>query len=302
MDLRKKYIASINRVIDYISNNLTQELSLETLSAVAGFSPFHFHRLFKAFMNETLNAYIKRIRLEKAIYYLSVNADMSVTEIAYQCGFSSAQAMARDFQKQYNKTPSDYRKICNSDSKNWKDQLQALYYDEHITKEKGGELDMNVKVQDMPEMHIAYVRHIGPYKGDSKLFEGLFNTLMGWAGPRGLFVPQKTKILTVYYDDPHVTDEKKLRVDAAITIDEGVEVEGEIGKSTIPTGKYAIASFGKLGSDEYEQAWNQLYKEWLPESGYQPADGPCYENYLSDPKQDPDGKCDTQICIPVKPA
>jgi len=63
---QKEYIHRINRVIDYIEKNLDQDLGLEKLSEVAHFSPFHFHRIFSAFMGETLNGFIRRIRVEKA--------------------------------------------------------------------------------------------------------------------------------------------------------------------------------------------------------------------------------------------
>ena len=45
---------------------------------------------------------------------------------------------------------------------------------------------VKVEVKDMPEFHVAYVCHIGPYKGDDQLFKGLIEKLMKWAGPRGL--------------------------------------------------------------------------------------------------------------------
>jgi len=47
-------------------------------------------------------------------------------------------------------------------------------------------LTANVEVKMLPDMHVAYVRHTGPYAGDSDLFKGLFEKLMTWAGPRGL--------------------------------------------------------------------------------------------------------------------
>ena len=165
---------------------------------------------------------------------------------------------------------------------------------------KNKEIRTNVEVKDMPEMHVAYVRHIGPYKGDQALFARLFNKLMAWAGPRGLLRFPETKVLTVYYDNPDITDERKLRTDACITMPEDTQAEGEIGKTTIPAGKYAIAHF-EITPDQYQDAWNAVYGGWLPESGYQPEDGPCYELYLNDPKEHPEGKHLVDICVPVKP-
>jgi AraC family transcriptional regulator len=162
------------------------------------------------------------------------------------------------------------------------------------------EIQTNVEVKDMPELHVAYVRHIGPYKGDQELFGRLFNKLMAWAGPRGLLRFPETKIMAIYHDNPDITDESRLRTDACITVPEDTQVEGEIGKAKIPAGKYAVAHF-EITPDQYQEAWNAIYGGWLPESGYQPEDGPCYEVYLSDPKQHPEGKHVVDICVPLKP-
>jgi len=81
---------------------------------------------------------------------------------------------------------------------------------------------------------------------------------------------------------------------------EDTAVEGEVGKMTIPGGKFAVAHC-ELSTDEYEGAWKMLMGGWLPESGYQPDDRLCCELYLNDPKEHPGHKCVVDICMPVKP-
>jgi AraC family transcriptional regulator len=324
-DSKKKYlqtyIARVNRVIDYVEENIDKDLSLEELAGVAQFSPFYFHRIFSAMVGETLYGFIQRVRVEKAATKLVLNPIKSVTEIAFECGFSSASAFARAFRETFNMSASDWRSgghlrhSKNSEVKSKESQsvgnirqdfeVQA-YYTQGVVKQmwriemKSKEIQTNVEVKDMPEIHVAYVRHIGPYKGDQELFARLFNKLMAWAGPRGLLRFPETKVLTIYYDNPEITDESKLRTDACITVPEDTQVEGEIGKTTIPAGKYAIAHF-ELAADQYQDAWDAVYGGWLPESGYQPEDGPCYELYLKLPKEHPEGKHIVDICIPVKP-
>ena len=160
-------------------------------------------------------------------------------------------------------------------------------------------LQVAVEVRELPEMHVAYVRHVGPYAGDTELFGRLFGRLMSWAGPRGLIGPN-ARMLSVYHDDPSVTDESKLRTDCCITVQSDTRVDGEVGKATLPAGKYAVGHF-EIAQDRYGEAWHTLMAGWLPESGFQPADGPCYELYLNDPKQHPQGKCVVDIHVPVKP-
>jgi AraC family transcriptional regulator len=319
--LRKEYTARVNRVIDYIEANISEELSLAELADVAHFSPFHFHRIFRGMVGETLNDFVQRIRVEKAAAKLVFNPRKSITEIALECGFSSSSAFARSFRETYGTSASDWRsgghvqygKNSQVDSKDrqavgniGKDFDVSLYYTQGVTnqlwrvKMNNKEIQTNVEVQDMPELYVAYIRHIGPYKGDQELFGRLFNKLMAWAGPRGLLRFPETKVMTMYHDNPDITDENRLRTDACITVPENTQVEGEIGKMKIPAGKYAVAHF-EITPDQYQDAWNAVYGGWLPESGYQPEDGPCYEVYLNDPKQYPEGKHVVDICVPVKP-
>ena len=319
---REEYISRINRVIDYIEKNLDVGLSLDNLAKVANFSRFHFHRIFRAMVGETLNEFVQRVRLEKAASQLIINPGKSITEIAFDCGFSGSAAFARAFKEAFKMSASQWRaqgmlqdsNMGKTDSKNGqstgnigKESDASSYYIDTATNNITWRIKMKdksqiqVKVEEMPEIPVAYVRHIGPYKGDSALFQSLFEKLMRWAGPRGLLRFPETKVMAVYHDDPNITDEQKLRTSACISVPGDTPVEGEIGKMTIAAGKYAMARFEIADSSEYEGAWNAVYGVWLPDSGYQPADGPCYELYLNDPKEHPEHKHIVDICIPVKP-
>lgn len=320
--LRQEYTARINRVIDYIETNLDEELSLETLASVANFSPFHFHRIFRGMVGETLGEFIQRIRLEKAASQLIYNPQKSITAIALDCGFSGSATFARAFKEMFQMSASEWRsrvrrrqeskirkierKEDQAPGKMGQDSATISLYIDPVTNNPKWRIKMlnksqiQVEVKDVPAWPVAYVRHIGAYQGDSALFESLFNKLMAWAAPRGLLRFPETQVLAVYYDDPEITATDKLRVDACITIPPDAVVEGEIGKTVIPGGKYAVAHF-ELTAQEYQEAWNLVYGEWLPQSGYQPDDRPCYELYLNNPEEHPDHKHIVDICVPVKP-
>jgi len=318
---RAEYTVRINRVIDHIETHLGDQLSLEGLAKVANFSPFHFHRVFGAMVGETLNQFVARLRAEKAATQLAANPKKTITEIALDCGFSSAATFARAFKERFSMTASEWRKLrsanCSKIGKQGRNggktiskigeasdvvfsyvgdsnnhQLWRAKMDEKTT--------VDVEVTDLPELNVAYVRHIGPYAGQADLFEGLFTKLFQWAGPRGLLGNPESKIVSVYHDDPEVTDEDKLRVDVCLTVPEGTAVDGEIGQMKVPGGKFAVAHF-ELNPDQYTDAWTAVLGGWLPESGYQPDDRLCYEWYRNDPKQHPEGKCVVDICVPVKP-
>lgn len=311
--LREEYTARINLVIDYITRNMDKDLSLKMLAEVANFSPFHFHRIFGAMVGENLNQFIQRIRVEKAAAQLMYNPKKSITEIALDCGFSSSATFARAFKEAFGVSASEWRsgeyfnhrKNGKTDSKYGKDLDASSYYINDITEKNWRRIKMDkhlaqIEVREMPEFNVAYIRHIGPYKGDSKLFDNLFGRLMNWAGPRGLIRFPETLVLTVYHDDPEITDDNKLRIDACITVPEDTPAQGEIGKMTIPGGKFAVGRF-EITSEEFQEAWDTIFSHWLPESGYQPDDRPSFEIYHNNHMEHPEKKFIVDICVPVRP-
>jgi AraC family transcriptional regulator len=114
------YQRRINAVIDHVSTHIAEELSLETLAGVAHFSAFHFHRIFKAVVGETLNGFVKRLRLERAIFLMHHNPRMTLTQIAFSCGFNSSSDFSRSFKKCHGLTPRAYvkeRRACRLSDK-----------------------------------------------------------------------------------------------------------------------------------------------------------------------------------------
>lgn len=321
--LREEYTSRINRVTDYIEANIGEGLSLEKIAAVAGFSPFHFHRIFGAMTGETLNQFILRIRIEKAASLIVNHPRKSITEIALDCGFSGPSTFARAFRDGFGMSASrwraggcrQHRKISEMNDKTGKQfskikeefivssgytGVRGTNWRWRVTMTGNSNIKAEVEVKDTPEFQVAYVRHVGPYAGDSELFGKLFGKLMKWAGPRGLMSSPDTKILAIYHDDPNITEAAKLRTSVCVSVPADMPVEGEIGKMAIPAGKYAVARF-EISPEEYADAWNAVFGGWLPESGYQPADGPCYELFLNNPDEHPEKKHIFDICVPVKP-
>ncbi len=313
--LRAEYTARINRVIDYIDKHIGEELKLGDLARVANFSPFHFHRIFGALVGEPLNAWIQRRRAEMAASALLNKPKASITEIALDLGYSGSDAFARAFRDRFGMSASEWRSGGNEEwrkkrqtesnggqafGKNGQANRATSGYD-------GGEINpsrrsfvdkskFKVEVKEMPALTVAYVRHIGPFQGMSQAFE----TLMRWAGPRGLLRFPQTQVLGVYHDNPDITETDKLRSDACITVPPETKVEGEIGKMNIPGGLFAVGR-AEIAPGEFGEAWDAMVRDWLPESGYQPDDRVCYELYLNEPKNHPEGKFILDICEPIRP-
>ena len=102
------YIQRINLAIDYIEEHLSEKITLDQLADVAMFSKYHFHRIFKVIAGDTLNNYIKRLKMEKAGKLLQINHD-TINNIASELGYRSNANFSRDFNEYYGCSPSEFR-------------------------------------------------------------------------------------------------------------------------------------------------------------------------------------------------
>jgi AraC family transcriptional regulator len=319
--LRREYVGRIERVADYVYAHCGEDFSIDDLADVAAFSRFHFHRIFASVTGETVADFVKRIRLQRAASLLVDRPADPVTGIALAAGFSSPSVFARAFKERFGVTASEWRRLGSGDrcARAGSTDGQALGTDRQAESRPGQDVEardpyspgilfaemrrkempklkLSVEVKDLPEMTVAYARHIGPYNQIPEAFERLGR----WARPRGFYAVPGCKSLAVYHDNPDNTDESKLRSSACVTVVPGTEVSGDINLMTIPGGKYAVARF-EIRPDQFGEAWDALMGEWFPSSGWQPDDRMCFEVYLEDPEDNPEGHFVIDICEPVRP-
>jgi transcriptional regulator GlxA family with amidase domain len=95
-------------VLVHIQANLDQDLSLEALANRVRLSQFHFHRLFRSKIGETLKQYTQRLRLERAANRLVIN-DAAILDVALDSGFHSHETFSRQFKRRFQVTPKEYR-------------------------------------------------------------------------------------------------------------------------------------------------------------------------------------------------
>ena len=300
------YQARMHRVLEHIDRHLDQPLDLEVLAGVAHFSPFHFHRLFAAWMGERLGDYVRRRRLEVAAFRLSAQAGTPVLDIALSVGFGSAEAFTRAFKDRFAYTPAAWRKhqvelhrenskINQVLSKN--DQLQSYAsFHNGVSANLKQVTSMDVKLIRRATTNIAYLRHIGSYGAPVGQFWA--DTVSPWIVMHNLFGRARYGIS---HDDPSITDPALCRYDAAVELPEDADIPGHALQTSIPGGEYAALSF-KGKNAEIGAAWTAILRDWLPSSGYQVDARPCFEYYSADACFDPEtGIFDCDICIPVVP-
>lgn len=303
---RAEYEARMHRVIEHMDKHLDQPLNLEGLAAVAHFSAFHFHRIFSAWMGETLGDYLRRRRVEIAAMRLVSQPRVSVLQIALSVGFGSGEAFARAFRCRFGCSPTSWRegeserrtkksKLSQVDRKRRQEAANSLT--EHENSHKPGmESIMNVKLVNRQPVTVAYLRHLGPY-GES-LSRFWQDTYYPWAATNNLLAQPR---LGISHDDPSITAPEKCRYDACVEIEHDSVVSGDALKKTIPGGRYAVLRV-KGGVAEIGDAWASLLRDWLPSSGLQLDARPAFEYYPKDAACDPrTGVMECDICVPVAP-
>jgi len=285
---REDYETRVIRTQLYIQRNIeTSRLSLEELAEVACFSPYHFHRIFRAITGESVKEYIRRLRLERAAFQLA-QTDRSVLNVALDAGYETHESFTRAFRRRFGRSPSEHRADRKTAHVAAPSTLTATILEQH------GENVVEVKVQELEPMLVASVRHTGPY-GEC---HAAWKTLCGDPAVAQTFGPH-TKMLGISYDDPDVTDADKIRYDACATILEEQEFGEGVSTQTVAGGRYAVAihngSYNGLAD-----CYKYLYGQWLPDSGYEPAMAPCIEVYLTNPETTPEDEAKTEIRIPLK--
>ncbi len=104
------YKRIINKTEDYVNDHLSDKITLNDVAKHAGFSTYHFHRIFKEYSDETLNEFILRFKLERSAIYLKVNKRVSITEVSLAYGFNDSSNYSRAFKRHFGITPSQFRK------------------------------------------------------------------------------------------------------------------------------------------------------------------------------------------------
>ncbi|MDO5971825.1 AraC family transcriptional regulator [Flavivirga aquimarina] len=291
---KKTYIKRINIAIDYIENNLDKELSLELLSKKACYSPFHFHRLFSFITGETVNSFLNRKRIERVAAILLVGTTKSISELAFKYGFSSGNSFSRAFKKFYGISPMEF-KHKGEISKIGVDITSVEKYICQIDNTLNWiKMNGQIEIKELPEMKLIGMTHIGEFDKVGSTYE----KLLKWMTSKNLINSKNLKAVTVYHDNPKVTNEDKVRLSTCFTTNEDVKVEGDVKQVRIQKGFYVVGSF-EIAPESFSKAWNSICV-WIAENGYEFEDGHYFELYHNDNRTHPEHKFIVDICIPIK--
>ncbi len=266
------WLNRMNEALDYIEAHLDEEIACETLARIACCSTYHFQRMFAYMAGMPLSEYIRRRRMAMAA--VDLTAGMSVMNAAVKYGYESATAFNRAFQNMHGIAPSRVREDGAAVK-----AFPKLRF--HLTLSGGTELDYRIEhregftvvglsepLSERLEDNFAVVPKLWQRVAENGYIERLI--AMNHRMPYGLL-------------GVSLCHESHWRYVIGVSSDEPAP---ELERFEIGSLMWAIFP-GEGACPQAIQALEQrVVTEWLPTSGYEYADGPDLEVYLSpDPQQ-----------------
>lgn len=300
--IKDDYIESINRVLQFIDDHLDRDLSIDRLADIALFSKYHFHRIFKGAVGEPLTAYVIRRRLERAIFLFKSRPDLTVTQVALEVGFNSPEHFSRSFKDKFDVTANEFRSSDSKDPQSLKNSkmYQAVsensFYHIYQQSRDMEPTDFSVSVREQPEYQIAFVSDT--FGQDGTNLVNAYLHLMDWAADQQLTRPEAVQF-AISRDDIEITPAEQYRMEFCISVPKRTVGGGRIGIQTLHGGLYALIHVtGDI--QRVAQAWDYLYKFWLPQSNFRPIDEPAVEIFLQGPDEIGWETFNLEIGVPVE--
>lgn len=283
------YQQRMQRVLDHIAEHLDDPLDVTTLSAVAAFSPFHFHRQFSAVFGISVHRYIQLARLKRAGFQLAFRDWQSVTEVAMDAGYTAPEAFARAFRKQIGQAPSAFRQAPA-----WQDwQAAVTPLATARSKRMTTYTSADVTLIDFPATPILAMRHAG----DPARVGQTIQRFIAWRRANGL-TPSRHATFNIFHDDPLTTPAADYRLDIAVASDRRPGIDDPVAAAMIPAGRCARLRITG-SSDDLEAAANWLYRDWLPVSGETLRDFPFFCRRVSFFPDVPEQEAVTELLVPL---
>jgi AraC family transcriptional regulator len=275
------YHVRMQRVLDYIDRHLDKELDLETVSKVAAFSKFHFHRQFKACFGLSLHRYVQLARMRQASKRLAGEQGQSVTEIALDAGYETPDAFARAFRQRFSQSPSDFRK-----SPDWVPWLQAFG---PLNAARSRIMQTKFTADQVTLREVAPTRvAIFEHRGDPETIDATIQRFIAWRKAAGLS-PRTNPTFNIWHSERRPADPADYSMDLCVGLaaDQPIDTgDGTVKAGEIPGGRCAVL---RVTGDTHnlEPAALYLYREWLPASGEEMRDFPiyCQRFFLEEPAQ-----------------
>ncbi|MFT5746382.1 MAG: AraC family transcriptional regulator [Paraglaciecola sp.] len=285
----KTQLDRYKKLLEYLDKQFKEEVNIEKVEAIAHYSYRNINRIFEALHHETIGKYVKRIRLEKGAEFLKYS-DSSISDIAFEVGFSDVAAFSKAFKNRFNCAPSVFRN-SNDVIRNI---TRQTFSEQEIEREK-----LAFEIETLPQFEILYLQHRGNYE-NLKAVKETWEMLVNYALKKQLLTDD-TIFFAEILDDNEISEIINCRYNVAIILNKPLSSppEGLFKTKMHQSQKYA--KFVHLGSHESSvDTYHKIYSQWMVDVNLEMADLPTLEFFLNDEEDTPAKELLTEIYIPVK--
>ncbi|SFS14185.1 AraC family transcriptional regulator [Microbacterium sp. cf046] len=293
-------------VLLHCEQHLDERLTLRELAAIAGFAPHHFHRIFRHVTGEAPKEYLRRLRLERAVYRLKGSPD-NVLRIALESGYATHETFTRAFVRQFDMSPSEFRSVLREYRECVDDAMGSVTFEgftEHTPLTLRFDLRKDpVTVERTPARHLLFVRHHGyeDLVAPGRPFLSLWDGLFAYADANRIAYSPDV-LVGIAHDDPYVTEERRIRFDACLQVGEPMTAQHPVDYRFMPAG-LCVARRHCGGLEEIAKTFSYIGVEWLPSGDCGLSAAPPFEVYHC--TRAADGRLErvcTDAYVPLEPA
>ena len=266
----------LDPVLRWLASHPDADPDLYLLADLACLSPYHFHRVYRAMMGETVNATVQRIRMHRAAAALA-GSQVSLREVAQRAGYESDAAFNRAFGAAFGIPPGRY---SAARSRPFDPQELGMY---------------PISIENFPGVILAAAAHRAAAtwtSGPCSTASSCWRAAVTWPRARPAAM---ACISTIRNRCPSRTCARWPECRSRPTAVPGDGLE----RFEIPEACCAVLAYTGPYS-EMGKAYNWMFSEWLPGSGMVPADFPMFEQYMNDPRSTPPAQLLTRIHLPLK--
>ncbi|MFF2176746.1 effector binding domain-containing protein [Lysinibacillus sp. NPDC058147] len=285
------WVESIQKAINYIEENLLDDITMEQISREVNSSVFHFQRTFSILTDMSIADYIRRRRLTLAAQEL-INTEQKVIDLAYKYGYDSPEAFTKAFRKQHNLTPSEARKKQG--------QLQSYNRLVIQVSLKGAE-PMKYKIVEKEKFQVVGVKRTYNCQNGENLQDipHFWNEMNSKNFDHQLIQLNNGSIKgTLGVCVPNTEQGQSGFIDYWIATDHVGEVGENLLALEIPASKWVVFEVHGPMPDAMQNTWKQIYSEWFPSNPYKAAGTAELEVYPDEDAYSPDSY--SEIWIPIQ--
>lgn len=281
--MNMNWLDGFNKVIEYIENQLHDEIDYEQIASIFGYSVYHVQRVFAMVAGIPLSEYIRNRRLSVAAMELQ-DKEHKVIDIALKYGYSSPNSFNRAFKAFHGIAPSDVKKDG---------VIIKAYPPLHFELTVKGAKTMEYRIMKRKEFRIVGIRlHTTMENGECYQKTPVFwSDLINSGG--------QDRILDLMNKEPYgllgvsnySADFSSGVFDYYIACSSDKPIPEGMTEFTVPEATWAVFSINSINADAVQKLEQDIVMEWLPTSGFEFAKAPDIEVY--------DEKGNTEIWIPV---